>query len=80
MQFWLGAGLVLAGGLLCIPSLIALSANPIFDDQGNCYHCGDPSFQWLVAALVISLIMTGAGMILMWRSNVKFERQQMGSS
>lgn len=69
---------MIAGELICVPSVIALFADPIFDDKGNCYHCLDPSFQLLVVTLVISLAMTAAGMILMWRDNVSFERHQLG--
>ena len=61
-------------------SVIPLGADPIWDDMGNCYKCGDPSFQLLVVQLVASLIMTAVGMVLMWKDNSKLERKNMGSS
>lgn len=80
MGFWLGAGLVIGGGILCVMSVIPLFADPIYDIEGNCYKCGDLGFQFLVAQLAASLMMTSLGVVLMWKDNNKLEKRELGYS
>jgi hypothetical protein len=59
-------------------SVIPLGADPIYDIEGNCYKCGDPSFQLLIVQLIASLAMAAVGMVMMWRDNSRIERKRLG--